>query len=124
MRLGRKRWIALSAGLAIFLAAFGIAFASHGLFQTSDTKDGAVRFEGAAVLPGGSISVWEDADGTVPIEKLAIVRRETHGDVRHFEVQENPTVWIRNDTDLLGDPMSLEAGGTLRRGLEPAARGC
>ena len=42
MKLTKKRWIGLGAGVAIFLAAFGIALAIT-FVQVSQTKPGTLR---------------------------------------------------------------------------------
>ena len=67
MRLTRKRGIALMIGVAVFLAAFGIAFAAIWT-QASQQVASELKVQGTIVISGDEVfRLWRDKNMTQPL---------------------------------------------------------
>ena len=71
MKLTKKRWIGLAVGIAIFVAAFGLAFASqhHPTWQVWQVKDGTATLNPLNTLSSGDMLIsWTGDQSSVVME--------------------------------------------------------
>ena len=100
----RSQWTLLILGIAVFLAAFGIAFASQHLptWQVWQTKDGTAALSPLNTLSSGDIVVSFDSTGDIEVVSLGFTIDPLLGR------SVGQTVWFHNDTDTgVGSPANL-----------------
>ena len=67
MILTKRRWIGLSIGIAVFLVAFGVAFAAVWV-QGVLTVPSSVKVQTAAIVSGDTMwMLWKDKEMTTPL---------------------------------------------------------
>ena len=107
MKLTKKRGIGAVIGIAVFLVAFGIAFAIT-YYQATITLPSGVTVQSTIILSGDNFSLWHDAAMTMPITgdldlSWDVTRTQAPLGRRSFVSQEE--FYIQNDSNLRGTPM-------------------
>ena len=99
MKMTKHRWIGLSVGIAVFLAAFGAALAAT-FFQASRQVDSALTFRAVEVLSDESLGLYHDAEATNPVGFLDFPVLELKPPLRRSNRTGTRGVFIRNQSDI------------------------
>ncbi len=72
MKMTKRRWIALTVGVSVFLAAFGVALLAT-VFQVSREVPTTLKIRSAVVISGDNLGLWHDQGKTQPVTSLEFV---------------------------------------------------
>ena len=92
--------------IAVFLVAFGIAFAMT-VYQATITLDSGVQVEVTVVISGDNFSLWHDAAMTKPVTgdlSLSWDIVKTQSPLPGRSIDSREWIYIQNDSDLRGTP--------------------
>ena len=110
MKLPTRRWFVLIAGVTIFLAAFGIAFAATWT-QGSKVVPSALNVQPTIVISGDEMfALWRDEAMTEPVisgdgPHVTFLKVETQPPLRELNFARTPPIFIQNVSSTLIRPI-------------------
>ena len=110
MKLPHRRWFVIIAGAAIFLAAFGTAFAAT-WFQGSQVVSSTVNVQTTVVISGDQMfALWRDEAMTEPMVSgdgphITFLKVETEPPRRQINFVRTPPIFIQNVSDTFVRPI-------------------
>ena len=72
MNMTRNRWVGLVLGVAVFLAAFGVALAIT--VQVSQEIPSTLSVKSAVIISGDNLALWHDEAKTQPVTSLEFLK--------------------------------------------------